>query len=290
MRRTSLPMLPMPQGRHGSRAVEHSPPRDPGEPAARACPVGRPRERDRSPTATTAGTQRAGAAILGEVTWPVDRDGVVAEQQRIARLRPPPWQPGAPPLTVAAVVAVPGGGAGDRPSSPERGWAAAVLLAGERIAGTGLAAGVLPAPYVASLQAAREGPLLAEAVAGLPARPDVLLVAAAGRDHPRGAGLALHLGAVLDLPSVGVTDRPLLARGAPPADRRGDTSPLLLDGEEVGCWVRTRLGVRPVVAHAAWRTTAGVAAAVVLAATAGFRTPAALRAARRLAREARSRG
>jgi deoxyinosine 3'endonuclease (endonuclease V) len=39
---------------------------------------------------------------------------------------------------------------------------------------------------------------------------------ASGRDHPRGAGLALHLGAVLDQPSVGVTDRPLLATGQEP--------------------------------------------------------------------------
>src|SRR2546425_8294960 len=51
-------------------------------------------------------------------------------------------------------------------------------------------------------------------------RPDVVLVAGAGKDHPRRAGLALHLGAVLDVPTVGVTDDPL----SPPEtnlDRRG---------------------------------------------------------------------
>ena len=35
-----------------------------------------------------------------------------------------------------------------------------------------------------------------------------------GRDHPRRAGLAVHLGAVLGVPTVGVTTRPLLAEEA----------------------------------------------------------------------------
>jgi deoxyribonuclease V len=33
-------------------------------------------------------------------------------------------------------------------------------------------------------------------------RPDVLLVNATGRDHPRQAGLGVQLGAVLGLPTV----------------------------------------------------------------------------------------
>ncbi|MBV8941103.1 MAG: endonuclease V [Solirubrobacterales bacterium] len=39
--------------------------------------------------------------------------------------------------------------------------------------------------------ALREGRLLEAAVRALPAMPDVLLVNATGRDHPRGAGLAV---------------------------------------------------------------------------------------------------
>jgi deoxyribonuclease V len=118
----------------------------------------------------------------------------------------------------------------------------------------------------------------------------VLLVNATGRDHPRRAGLALHLGAVLGLPTVGVTDRPLLAVGAQPADAAGATTPLLLDGEPVGCWLRTREGVRPVAVHAAWRTDVATAVAVVRAATRRpARTPEPLRRARTAARVARAR-
>ena len=168
-------------------------------------------------------------------------------------------------------------------------WAAAVLTRAEQVLATEVVMGAVGAPYVPGSLAAREGPLLAAAVSGLHLGSGVLLLAAAGRDHPRRAGLALHLGAVLDLPTVGVTDRPLLAAGPVPGSARGDTSPLSLDGAEVARWVRTAAGVRPVVAHAAWRTSAEVAAGVVLASSSGVRTPLPLREARRLAREARAR-
>jgi len=60
-----------------------------------------------------------------------------------------------------------------------------------------LAHGLASAGYTSGLLALREGPLLEEAVR-LPALPEVLLVNATGRDHPRRAGLAPHLGARLE--------------------------------------------------------------------------------------------
>ena len=93
----------------------------------------------------------------------------------------------------------------------------------------------------------------------------MLLVNATGRDHPRRAGLATHLGAVLDVPTVGVTHRPLLAAGAWPPDVRGAAVPLRIGGETVGCWRRVRAGVRPLAVHPAWRTDLEAAVATVLA-------------------------
>jgi deoxyribonuclease V len=111
----------------------------------------------------------------------------------------------------------------------------------------------------------------------------VLVVNATGRDHPHRAGLARHLGAVLGLPTVGVTTRPLVAQGAWPVDQRAATARLLVGGEVVGCWVRTRAGARPVAVHVAWPTDAQAAVQVVLAATVGS-DPEPLRRARTLAR------
>jgi deoxyribonuclease V len=50
-------------------------------------------------------------------------------------------------------------------------------------------------------------PLMEQAVRALSRRPDVLLLDATAHDHPRRAGLALHLGAELDIPTIGVTHR-----------------------------------------------------------------------------------
>jgi deoxyribonuclease V len=178
------------------------------------------------------------------------------------------------------------------------------VLRGRRVLATAVVPGLAAAPYERGLLALRELALLEAAVRGLAVAPDVLIVDATGRSaqpgcagrsplgwrlaRPRRAGLALHLGAVLDLPTVGVTHRPLHAAGDWPGDERGATSPLTLAGETVGAWLRTRAGARLVAVHAAWRTDVNAAVAVALAASRGHRTPEPLRHARRLARLARA--
>lgn len=165
-------------------------------------------------------------------------------------------------------------------------WAGAATYRGRRCVGRAGVTGVAGGPYVPGLLALRIGRPLEAAVRALPDVPDVLLVDATGYDHPRRAGLAVHLGAVLGLPTVGVTHRTLLAAGDWPSDERAAMSPLLLDDVVVGYWVRTRAGRRPVAVHTGWRTDAETAVRVVLSVS-RHRTPAPLREARRVARLAR---
>lgn len=228
------------------------------------------------------------------VRWPETADALARTQERLARATPPAWTPprarspgaehrGAPgSLRVGACAVVFGRGDDDGDA-----WAAAAVRCGTETVASATWRGRAGAGFEPGLLALREGPLLANVVSLLADTPDVLLVAAAGRDHPRGAGLALQLGATLDLPTVGVTEMPLCATGDAPGPERGSTSPLRLDGAIVAYRVRTRTGVAPVIAHAAWRTSPAVAAAVVLASCAGARWPEALRDARRLARALR---
>jgi len=224
-----------------------------------------------------------------EVWWPAEATALAVLQERLASQRPQPWSPPARLLRVAAgFVAFARGQAG--PGHPgDRAWVGAVLVEGGRLRRARVVPGVAGDSYTAGLLALREGPMLAAALAPLVPDADVLLVDATGRDHPRGAGLALHLGAALEVPSVGVTHRPLRAVGPEPGPEPGDASPVTLAGVAVGAWVRTARGARAVVAHAAWRTDAEVAVAVVRSCAAGARTPEPLRQARRVAREARSR-
>jgi len=65
------------------------------------------------------------------------------------------------------------------------------------------------AEYKPTYLAYREGPALVKALSLLPAAPDVLLVPAAGIDHPRRLGMARHIGYLLSIPTVGVTRAPL---------------------------------------------------------------------------------
>jgi deoxyribonuclease V len=220
--------------------------------------------------------------------WPSTAEELIAVQRELAVARPPAWRPPPGPLAIAGCwICFPRGeqGAGAR---GQRAWAAAALLRGRRSIRAATVAGEAGAPYEPGLLALREGALLERAVRALAQRPDVLLVDATGRDHPRRAGLALHLGAILDLPSIGVTNRPLLASAPDPGGERGARTALTLEGEPVGWWLRTRTGARPLAVHPAWRTDLDSAVEVVLAAGRGKRAPEPLRRARRLAREARA--
>jgi len=225
--------------------------------------------------------------------WAASPEELVAAQVRLGHASPAGWSAHGRPSTVAACFVCFQRGRSGPGQAGDEGWAAAVLVIHGRLSDAVVAHGPASGSYQPGLLALREGPLLEEAVRRLPGVPDVLLVNATGRDHPRRAGLALHLGARLDVPTIGVTTRTLVAVGAWPEDRAGAQSPLLLaDGREptvVGYWVRPQAGVRPLAVHAAWRTDAATAAAVVLDLTRAVRTPEPLRQARRLAREARAR-
>jgi deoxyribonuclease V len=221
--------------------------------------------------------------------WPETQPELIRIQTDLASRRPEPWRPLGPRPLVAGCFVCFARGASGSGCAGERGWAAAVLMRADRhVAGSAVTRGTAGAAYQPGLLALREGRLLEAAVRALPAMPAVVIANATGRDHPRRAGLALHLGAVLDLPSVGVTDRPLLATGVEPGPERGATSPVLLEGAEVARLLRTRAGARPLVVHPGWRTDPDTAVSVVIAAIRRARTPEPLRRARREARGTRA--
>ncbi|MFB0517152.1 MAG: endonuclease V [Candidatus Neomarinimicrobiota bacterium] len=220
--------------------------------------------------------------------WPTTSEELIQVQEELRCRKPAIWRPGVAPITVGACFVCFGRGSTRNGARGDIGWAGAALWHNRQVIATATAKGAAGAPYSPGLLALREGPLLEAAVRALPTLPDVLLVNATGRDHPRRAGLALHLGAVLNIPTVGVTNRPLLAQGEWPAPDRGSTSPLWLEAENVAVWLRTRAGAHPLVIHPAWRTDLAVAVTVAQSVSLKARTPEPLRHARHLARTARA--
>jgi deoxyribonuclease V len=215
--------------------------------------------------------------------WPSDAESLAAYQRELARQAPTLWHPeGEGVRTGGCWVCFPRGLSGPGAAN-DPAWVAAVAMSGGKSLGQAVIEGVAGAPYQPGLLALRLGPLLEQAVRALATQPEVLFVDGTGVDHPRRAGLALHLGAVLEIPTVGVTHRPLEAQGEWPDDRRGATSPLSIDGRVVAHWVRTRAGVRPLVVHPGWRVDASTAVDLALAESVR-RTPEPLRRARHAAR------
>lgn len=221
--------------------------------------------------------------------WPTDAATLIAAQVELASLGLPVGGRSVTPERAAGCFVCFERGRSGPGIEGERGWAAAALIreAGEPVTVT--VRGMAGAPYRPGLLAQREGPLLEAALLSLPVQPSLLVVNATGADHPRGAGLAMHLGARLDIPSIGVTNRPLVAAGSQPEAARGSWSPLRIEERVVAAWVRTRRGTHPVVAHAGWRTDVELAVALVLALAPRWRTPLPLRQAREAARDARAR-
>jgi deoxyribonuclease V len=211
--------------------------------------------------------------------WPSSIDDLMLAQERLGRERPALWRPPAQPR-VAGCFAV---FAGEEPGAPM--WASAATVDPPETATVSGASGAEDRP---GLLALRAGPMLEAAVRALREPPDVLLVDATGRDHPRRAGLAVQLGSELGVATIGITYRPLVASGEEPAAERGASAPLRVDGEVVGAWLRIQPRARPIAVHAAWQTDVETALAVVLGIARRVRTPEPLRAARRAARLARA--
>jgi deoxyribonuclease V len=221
--------------------------------------------------------------------WPADPDSLVARQQELALAAPDPAavNPGAA-FIGGCWVCLPRGLTGPG-TDHDPAWCAAVIMRAGKVVEQRVVRGIAGAPYVPGLMALRLGPLMADAARALSSGPDVLLLDATARDHPRRAGLALHLGAELDVATIGVTHRPLVASGEWPIDERGARRPLRIGDSVVGCWLRTQPGVRPLVVHPGWRLDLDTAVEVVLSLTSSHRTPEPLRCARQLARRARNR-
>ena len=190
---------------------------------------------------------------------PGSAEDLIRLQQDLSRLTPAQWRPPDGHLSIAGCFAAFPRGLPGPGKLGDSATAAAVVVRSGRLIDSLVVTGAAGAAYQPGLLFIREGALLESAVRGLGEPYDVLMVNGTGRDHPRRAGLAVHLGAILDCPSIGVTHRPLCAEGSWPAEERGSTDHLTLSGALVGYWVRTKASTRPLAAHGGWRTSAETA-------------------------------
>jgi deoxyribonuclease V len=157
----------------------------------------------------------------------------------------------------------------------------------ERV-GAAWVSGPAPLPYVPGLLGFREAPLYIAACARLTVRPDLLLVDGQGIAHPRGFGLASHLGVLLDVPAIGVAKTWLFGSYREPGRSRGCSTRLVHAGRVAGRVLRTQTGVRPLYVSPGHRIGIREAAEVVVRLAPRYRIPEPLRIADQWARRLRS--
>jgi deoxyribonuclease V len=138
-------------------------------------------------------------------------------------------------------------------------------------------------PYVPGLLSFREIPAVLEALERLSVLPDMLLCDGQGIAHPRRFGIASHLGVLLDLPTIGVGKSRLTGSYEEPAESKGAWSPLTDKGEEIGCVLRSRCGVKPLFVSPGHRVSIASARQWVMNCLTRYRLPETTRWAHRLA-------
>lgn len=149
------------------------------------------------------------------------------------------------------------------------------------------AAAELRFPYVPGYLSFREIPVLDQAWRALRVRPDLVVFDGHGYAHPRRFGLACHGGVAWDVPSIGCAKNPFIGTHEPVGEARGDTTPIVHEGETVGSVVRTRAGAKPLYVSAGNRMDLPTAVEMVLRLSPRYRQPETTRRAHQRVNELR---
>lgn len=160
----------------------------------------------------------------------------------------------------------------------------------------------LSIPYIPGYLAFREGPPIIQALTQLDSDPDVLVIDGNGRLHYREAGLATHVGVVVDVPAIGVAKSLLCGRPARPLDDLSPGTRVPIQGTEeietagngvIGYAVQTRQyesgnqRINPVYVSSGHRICGVDAVEFVLDQCAGYKLPEPIRLADQYAASAK---
>jgi deoxyribonuclease V len=128
-------------------------------------------------------------------------------------------------------------------------------------------------PYVPGYLSFREAPAILACLRRVRASIDVLLCDGQGIAHPRGLGLASHVGLWIGVPTVGCAKSRLVGEHRPVRAARGSWTGLYVDGERVGSVLRTRDGVRPLYVSPGHLIDHASCRRIVLACASHYRLP-----------------
>jgi deoxyribonuclease V len=140
-----------------------------------------------------------------------------------------------------------------------------------------------PMPYVPGFLSYRELPVLVRAYKKLGIKPDIMLVDGQGIAHPRGLGLAAHLGVVLGVPAIGCAKSPLHGTYSLPGAKRGSHRVIRSGRQSIGFVLRTRDNVKPLFVSPGHLVDIHDSLRIVLSVARGYRLPEPIRYAHKMA-------
>ena len=135
-------------------------------------------------------------------------------------------------------------------------------------------------PYVPGLLSFREGPVILECVKKLKYAPDLFIFDGQGLAHPRKAGLATHMGVILNKPSIGSAKSRLYGTYTEPKTKKGAYSVIKDgDGKAIGAVLRTREATKPVFVSPGHLADIQSSIKIILACSPKYKIPEPIRAA-----------
>ncbi|WP_332900078.1 endonuclease V [Haladaptatus sp. CMSO5] len=164
---------------------------------------------------------------------------------------------------------------------------AIVVMRGGEVVERTSAISPISIPYIPGLLAFREGGPILDAFETLETTPDLVMFDGSGRIHFRQAGIATHIGVMLDIPSIGVAKSLLCGnpKGSVSGREAGTRVPIEADdsvdapaGEIIGYAVQTRQypnskQINPLYVSPGHRVSAATAATLVEATSTKYKLP-----------------
>jgi deoxyribonuclease V len=101
-------------------------------------------------------------------------------------------------------------------------------------------------PYIPGLLSFREAPAIINAFHALKTKPELLVIDGCGINHPRFAGLATHVGVILDIATIGVAKNILCGTGEVP-NKEGEARIITYQDRAVGYYLKSKKGCKPII-------------------------------------------
>lgn len=129
-------------------------------------------------------------------------------------------------------------------------------------------------PYVPGFLGFREAPALVEAYQQLKQKPSLIFVDGHGISHPRGLGIASHIGVLLDCPTIGVAKNLLVGKPATPLGNEiGATTPVIWKDKIIAMLLRSKARSNPLIISTGHRISLNSAVELVKKYLRGYKLP-----------------